>query len=246
MKIEEYERNGLTVEIYADDSPESPREWSNLGVMLCGHRRYNLGDEQIDNLSFMDECSDCEGTGEGYGPVTEPVGYYLESRAPDCPTCEGAGEIELSPVEWAKRERGARVVLPLRLFDHSGISMSVGAGAHPQDPGGWDSGQVGIIFDTAEGRAEMSFEDSTDEEIEEILRGEIEVYDQFISGDVYGYVIEDADGDQMDSLWGLYGHQYAIEEANGAADLAAKRVKREADERAHWAARDTITKGGSA
>jgi hypothetical protein len=26
-------RNGLTIKIYQDDSPESPREWDNLGTI---------------------------------------------------------------------------------------------------------------------------------------------------------------------------------------------------------------------
>jgi hypothetical protein len=29
-----------------DDYPESPREWSDIGTMLCSHSRYNLGDEK--------------------------------------------------------------------------------------------------------------------------------------------------------------------------------------------------------
>ncbi len=36
------------LEIYHDEMPEFPREWENLGIMICGHRNYNLGDEQYD------------------------------------------------------------------------------------------------------------------------------------------------------------------------------------------------------
>ena len=35
-----------TLKIIHDVSPESPREWDNLGVMACWHRRYKLGDVQ--------------------------------------------------------------------------------------------------------------------------------------------------------------------------------------------------------
>lgn len=31
--------------IYQDDYSESPREWDNLGEMVCWHRRYRLGDK---------------------------------------------------------------------------------------------------------------------------------------------------------------------------------------------------------
>lgn len=36
------------LEIFFDEDPESPREWDNLGIMVCSHREYNLGDQQID------------------------------------------------------------------------------------------------------------------------------------------------------------------------------------------------------
>jgi hypothetical protein len=45
--IEVIEHKGFTVEIHWDQDPESPREWDNLGVMVCKHPRYNLGDVQI-------------------------------------------------------------------------------------------------------------------------------------------------------------------------------------------------------
>ncbi len=34
------------VRIIQDSDPMSPREWDNVGKMVCWHRRYNLGDEQ--------------------------------------------------------------------------------------------------------------------------------------------------------------------------------------------------------
>ena len=41
-----YEFYGSVLEIDQDDYNESPREWDNLGVMVCWHRSYKLGDEQ--------------------------------------------------------------------------------------------------------------------------------------------------------------------------------------------------------
>lgn len=35
----------FTVKVLTDDFPESPRDWSNLGVMVCPHKRHNLGDK---------------------------------------------------------------------------------------------------------------------------------------------------------------------------------------------------------
>jgi len=38
---------GLEIKIEHDNDTESPREWENTGTMLCAHRRYTLGDVQI-------------------------------------------------------------------------------------------------------------------------------------------------------------------------------------------------------
>ena len=33
------------IKLVHDHDAESPREWDNLGSMVCAHRRYRLGDE---------------------------------------------------------------------------------------------------------------------------------------------------------------------------------------------------------
>jgi hypothetical protein len=48
MEIIEYKNH--IIEIVQDTSPESPREWDNLGTMYCLHERYDLGDKH--NLDF--------------------------------------------------------------------------------------------------------------------------------------------------------------------------------------------------
>lgn len=34
----------VVLKIYPDEGAENPRDWDNLGRMVCWHRRYNLGD----------------------------------------------------------------------------------------------------------------------------------------------------------------------------------------------------------
>jgi hypothetical protein len=43
--IESFKHNDLVIEIYQDDYLENPREWDNLGTMVCFHNRYKLGDD---------------------------------------------------------------------------------------------------------------------------------------------------------------------------------------------------------
>jgi len=51
--------NGEILRIYPDDDPQNPRENDNLGHMFCGHKNYNLGDEQFKYRQF-DNRSDLE------------------------------------------------------------------------------------------------------------------------------------------------------------------------------------------
>jgi hypothetical protein len=154
------------IRILPDESPESPREWDNLGSMACWHNRYTLGDEQ---------------------PREEP----REFRAA---LPEGT------------------VVLPLYLMDHSGLAMSVGPFGCP-----WDSGQVGLIYCTPESREAMG---TPPELVEQVLRGEVETYSQFLGGDVWGFVCEerkapceccerDSEWEEVGSCWGFYGSDVA-------------------------------------
>jgi hypothetical protein len=103
------------------------------------------------------------------------------------------------------------ISLPLYLYDHSGITMSTG-------PFGcsWDSGQVGHIYITAEqARKEFGWKHITKarrDQLYQYLESNVAVYDQYLTGDVYGYVIKNADGEEIDSCWGFYGDEHINEE----------------------------------
>lgn len=124
--------------------------------------------------------------------------------------------------EHIEKERGAVVVLPLYLYDHSGITMSTSPFSCP-----WDSGQVGFIYVTREAvLKEYSRKVVTKklrETVESVLRAEVKEYDQYLTGDVWGYIIEDDAGEQLDSCWGFYGADYCKQAAEEA--LAAMKEK---------------------
>ena len=129
----------------------------------------------------------------------------------------------------------AVVVLPLYLYDHSGITMKT-------TPFGdrWDSGQVGFIYTTKEDIKNMlgvkKVTDAVKKKAEKILKGEVKTYDQYLTGDVYAFkIIEEkpvtvtkkyGDGTKktekktedvfVDSVGGFYGLDNAIAEAKGS------------------------------
>lgn len=112
------------------------------------------------------------------------------------------------------------VALPLYLYDHSGITMSTNDFSM-FDPGGWDSGQVGVIYITAEKiEEEYGWKKLTKkriEKIKEILKAEVEEYDQYLKGDVYGCKIEAPDVTEVESCWGFFGYNH---NKNGLMDFA--------------------------
>lgn len=115
--------------------------------------------------------------------------------------------------------QGAVCVLPLSLLDHSGLHMWVGGGPHWSDSAGWDSGTVGFIYVTKDQLEKFG---TPADKAEQQLNAEVETYDQYLRGDVYGYVIEDEDGEHVDSCWGFYGSDYVREEARTQAKVSRK------------------------
>ena len=110
------------------------------------------------------------------------------------------------------------VILPLYLYDHSGLRLKIGSfqGLLPQGHAEFDSGQIGYIL---VGKKKMKEEKLTKEKAEEYLRQEIETFDDYLSGNVYGYAAETKNGEQIGSCWGYFGEKdYAISEAKSEID----------------------------
>ena len=269
--IEEFP--GLTAELGMEEYIEefmSPRDAANIGTMCVSYNRYNLGDEEIKDIEFEIECPKCEGAGEtdhwivgihstaerlaigSYEdaqefldnlPDVESGKYYIEPLG--CDRCHGEGQIPVNPVEYFKRERGARVVLPLSVYEHSGITMFVGHQDYFFDPGGWDTSYVGFIFDTPEGIKECMGDAATisDEEITEALEAEVKLYASYLEGDVTYYRVEDEETGYDESCGGYVGDSdYCESECIESLKHAIEKRLSEIKERADMAARDIITK----
>lgn len=112
---------------------------------------------------------------------------------------------------YLKNMCDAYEVVPLYLYDHSGLTINtIGFGCP------WDSGQVGFIYitkkDVRDNWKNIHFKR---EKVMECLLSEVNEYDMYLRGEVYGYVIENDDGEHVDSCWGFYGEKYAHEEGQG-------------------------------
>ena len=56
-KLETINYRGYDINIYPDDCWESPREWDNLGQMICFHRNYDLGDKHDYSIEEVKEIT---------------------------------------------------------------------------------------------------------------------------------------------------------------------------------------------
>jgi len=124
-------------------------------------------------------------------------------------------------------EEDSVVVLPLFLYDHSGITMACGdSHFRAFDSQCWDHGRVGLILarreDVLKEFGKKRISKKMLKKVEEILLQEVETYDQYLTGDVWGFIIEDDEGEHLESCWGFFGHDYCEQEAQQALEYLQK------------------------
>ena len=193
-------------------------EWDGwLGSMACWHNRYNLGHEQPDVNPSEFHIELIEEVNPGFGDRLErrSDAFYLSlAGSSHLGNLKSLDEFVDGIVdrELAKHY----VTLPLYLYDHGGITISTGPFGCP-----WDSGQVGFIYASHKQiRDHFGWKRLNKSRIErayEVLKGEVETYDTFLRGDVWGFVVKkeafnplDEEWvtveEDVDSCWGFYGH----------------------------------------
>lgn len=118
-------------------------------------------------------------------------------------------------------------ILPLYLYEHSGISISTGPFSCS-----FDSCQVGWAFVLQSQSKLMGCEDYNREQYEEAIRGDIETYDNYLTGQVFGYQVVGRDGEVLDSCWGYIGDsEYCLSEGKLACEYCEDpAVVRDAEE----------------
>lgn len=226
--VDTFKCNGFTATLYYDPDCANPREDDEGKFLFLGfpHRHYNIGDEQLTG----DEAFPCPQCG-GEGKVPEGDGNYEGAgyHEIECPACVGYGTREASSldelIEMVGKKYGARLVRPVRMYDHSDVTYQLGRGAFACDQGGWDSGTCGLMVATREcliyRGGEQWADEATDEQLEQWMASEVDAYSNWASGQCFGYITRDLNGDEVDACWGLIGWDYAEEEAMGSLAACA-------------------------
>lgn len=129
--------------------------------------------------------------------------------------------------EYAKNTRS--ILLPLYIYDHSGIALSLGQ-EYPFNCK-WDSGQLGYILIDREWLKEhfgkRYFTQGIRTRLLKTAEANVKLYNSYLSGSVYGYCIEQLE----DSCYGFYGHDRRksglLDDAQSAIDCAIKQNKKD-------------------
>jgi len=134
---------------------------------------------------------------------------------------------------WTEMEKylindlDAAVILPIYMYDHSGITINTTGFSCP-----WDSGQVGFIYVTKqEVRDNYKVKRITNklrDRVEKVLQDEVKTMDYYVTGEVYGYQVIKRSLEEgqvreeiLDSCSGFYGDDF---EKNGIADYIDKNL----------------------
>jgi hypothetical protein len=194
--IEEKRIGKYLIKILPDDTGDNPRNWDNIGTMICFHKRYDLGDKHDYDHNDYDNWSEMEAA-------------------------------------IIKKEKAA-IILPLYLYDHGGITINTTGFSCP-----WDSGRLGFIFVSKKKvLAEYGGKRITPDLIEKATKyliGEVETYDQYLRGDVYGYQVfkvdecDMDDEEELDACWGYYGQDECMKEAEATVEWHLEDDKKKAE-----------------
>lgn len=134
--------------------------------------------------------------------------FHRRYRFPHVDTLPSSDECESWEDMRARIESEGYHAFPISMHDHSGTSVHLGVSR------GWDSGQIGfavvpssVPYDEAQKRAQSL----------------VGYWDAIMTGNVWGYIVTDAYGYTLESVWGFVGDDpdtiaEILSEARAAAD----------------------------
>ena len=110
--------------------------------------------------------------------------------------------------EAIRKEYNVAILKEVYAYSHGGMTISTSPFSCP-----WDSGTLGFVIITKEDIKEnygwkvltKKRLDKAINFLDNIIKGEIKVLDNYINGEVYGFAIENEEGEVEDSCCGFYG-----------------------------------------
>ena len=211
-ELDRIEYKGLTIRIVNDECPDEP-DWGDDEIFLVNcSARYRMGREK----SEVEAPSAFLAWGEG------PWGEY-GSEIPNPPTQGGESEAYDLYEEWLTEHVKGYRVFPYKCGDAHGVGsfcfwlMDLDD-LRRQAPDCW------VYVKEPESDLEKLADPNRDPE--QMRDGLVENYQTWANGDVWGFIIEDDSGEDLDeSCWGFYGSDSCIEEAKSAVEYLVKQKR---------------------
>lgn len=143
--------------------------------------------------------------------------YLGDKHSVEFPSFENRQDFIDRGAEIVKKQLNAAIVVPIHLYKHSSVGISTSYSYPYNCP--WDSGTIGFAVVTKEKLYKeynvKRINKKLLEKARQILEGEINTLNNYVSGDVFGYKLFNKKGDVVDSCWGFYGTDMAT---NGITD----------------------------
>lgn len=175
----------LTIKLLVDELSENPRKWCNLGTIVASHPRYYLGDDN--------------GRSDAVQIITD---HFTQAQL----DAMDFDEKDMQSLAAALEATQKVVMWPMYSYEHGGIAISL----NPFNCN-WDGGCPGFVFVTKETlRKEYGWVRITarrKSEVRKIMDSEINTFNQYLNGDVWGYQALDETGEVVDACWGFYGFE---------------------------------------
>ncbi len=139
------------------------------------------------------------------------VAFHSRYRMGDMTTLRHEDFDSWDEMEKHIRKSDVLFCLPVYMYEHSGIALSTSPFSCR-----WDSGQVGFIYVTKQHVRYCYGVDRITPSIKkkalEVAEVEVQTLSSYLEGDVWRFVIEDEEGDEVESCSGFYGYDSAEKE----------------------------------
>lgn len=139
--------------------------------------------------------------------------YWIKGKEPACGADRFLYRFVTGAAPTDPKFEETHYWLPIYRFEHGGV---VYRNEPFNDP--WDSGLAGMVS-IPKSTAKQEWPNDPRQGALNYLEALTKSFSAWANGDVYGYVVEDADGEEIDSCWGYVGDMdYVISEAKGVVD----------------------------
>lgn len=179
--------NGVTIKIFQDTDAEGPETWGDDNLFLVGYHR----DFSVDGPRVYHKLP------AGVKRDASDKGHLLVEKSEVIALLQGKKWARENDEIWPEALAKKYHVFPLEAYIHSGVRLALSQEGNFCDRS-WDVSQLGAVF-----VAKTEFK--TRKRCQKLARGHVETWNDYLSGNVYGYEIEPAPAGDISSYWGFYG-----------------------------------------